>query len=72
MEEQDLSVGLEVLNLSVRAINCLKRSGIYDVSGLIDLLESEKSLMQIRNLGQKSAKEIVEKLQEYLEAERKS
>lgn len=51
---------LEDLDLSVRSYNCLKRSGIKTVQDLCNMKESE--LMTVRNLGKKSHKEIIEKL----------
>lgn len=56
----DLDIG--ELDLSVRSHNCLKRAGIRTIKEL-----SEKTvydLYKIRNLGKKSAKEIMQKLEE--------
>ena len=50
----------EQLNLSVRAMNCLRRSGINTVGELIST--DVNDLMSLRNFGQKSKKEIDEKL----------
>lgn len=55
---------IEVLNLSVRATNCLERSGLTKLSMLIGLPYSE--FRNIRNLGALSANEIQEKLELYL------
>ena len=49
------------LNLSVRAENCLRRAGINRVSNLI--LMSYYELCNIRNLGLKSLREIIVKLE---------
>ena len=51
------------LDLSVRAYNCLKRAGINTLADLADMSWDE--LIQIRNLGRNSAKEIREKVKEF-------
>ncbi|MCL1885532.1 MAG: DNA-directed RNA polymerase subunit alpha [Dehalococcoidia bacterium] len=48
------------LDLSVRALNCLHRSGINTVGELASL--DEKELLNLRNFGQKSRIEVEEKL----------
>jgi len=53
---------VEQLNLSVRAMNCLRRSGINTVGELIST--NVNDLMSLRNFGQKSKNEIDEKLTE--------
>ena len=56
---------IDELELSVRAYNCLRRAGCCSVGDVLRLAEdSEKGLMRIRNLGTKSAKEILEKIEE--------
>lgn len=55
-----VNMSLEDLDLSVRSYNCLKRSQIKTVADLCNMKESE--LMTVRNLGKKSYKEILEKL----------
>lgn len=50
------------LDLSVRSINCLRRAGFKTVEELANL--TVEKLMKIRNLGRKSLKEILEKLEE--------
>jgi DNA-directed RNA polymerase alpha subunit len=58
-------LGIEELNLSVRAYNCLKRAQCQTIGDVLRLAESrENGLMQIRNLGTKSAEEILAKLEE--------
>ncbi len=52
---------VEQLNLSVRAMNCLRRSGINTVGELIST--DINDLMSLRNFGQKSKKEIDERLE---------
>jgi DNA-directed RNA polymerase subunit alpha len=51
---------VEKLDLSVRAMNCLRRSGINTVGELVSL--GEKELLSLRNFGQKSRQEVEEKL----------
>jgi len=56
---------IEMLNLSVRAYNCLKRAGITKVGEiLVRLQKGEDELLAIRNFGQKSLDELLEKLDE--------
>lgn len=57
-----LSTPIEELELSMRSFNSLKRSGILTVQELID--RPKNDVEQIRNLGKKSLKEIMRKLQE--------
>jgi DNA-directed RNA polymerase subunit alpha len=52
---------VEKLDLSVRAMNCLRRSGINTVGELVSL--GDKELLSLRNFGQKSRQEVEEKLQ---------
>ena len=52
---------IEELDLTVRSYNCLKRAGIENVDELTQRTEDE--MLRIRNLGNKSFKEIKEKLQ---------
>ncbi|MBI4570375.1 MAG: hypothetical protein HY723_00360 [Chloroflexi bacterium] len=51
---------IEDLNLSVRAYNCLKRSGLMTVGQVLE--KSEEELLTLRNFGQKSYDELKEKL----------
>ena len=53
---------VEELDLSVRSYRCLKRGKINTVGELT--IKTEKELMRIRNLGSKSLKEIIHKLEE--------
>ena len=52
---------VEQMNLSVRAMNCLRRSGINTIGELIS--KGEKELLALRNFGQKSKEEINERLE---------
>lgn len=51
---------VEQMDLSVRALNCLRRSGIDTVGELIS--RDEKELLALRNFGQKSRLEVGERL----------
>ncbi|MHB8575996.1 MAG: DNA-directed RNA polymerase subunit alpha [Dehalococcoidia bacterium] len=59
---------IEDLSLSVRAYNCLKRSGLMTVGQVLE--KSEDELLSLRNFGRKSYDELRDKLVEmgYLEA----
>lgn len=63
-DKEDLSqTKIDVLDLSVRASNCLKRANIYTLGDLTE--RTEDDLSKIRNLGKKSVDEIIEKLKTY-------
>lgn len=51
---------IEELDLSVRAYNCLKRSGITKVGQILEM--SEDDLLAVRNFGRKSLQELRERL----------
>jgi DNA-directed RNA polymerase subunit alpha len=51
---------IEDLNLSVRAYNCLKRSGLMTVGAVLE--KNEDELLALRNFGRKSYDELREKL----------
>ncbi len=53
---------IEELNLSVRAYNCLKRSGLMTVGTVLE--KSEDELLSLRNFGRKSYDELRDKLAE--------
>ena len=59
--DEQFNTPLEQLDLSVRTINALRRSGITTVGELIT--RGEKELLSIRNFGQKSKRELEERLQ---------
>ncbi len=58
-----LNMTVEELELSGRALNCLKAAGISYVGELVQKTETE--LLKIRSFGKKSLDEIVEKLQQF-------
>lgn len=51
------------LDLSVRSFNCLKRAGKNTLRDIVEMTEND--LLQIRNLGRKSAEEIIGKIKSY-------
>jgi len=53
---------VSALDLTQRSYNCLKRNGIETVSELAEKINGIADLLAFRNLGQKSAKEIMFKL----------
>jgi DNA-directed RNA polymerase subunit alpha len=56
---------IEELELTVRAYNCLKRAGITQVGEILEKLQKgEEEILAIRNFGQKSLDELMDKLQE--------
>ena len=57
-----LETPIEEIEFSVRAYNCLKRANINTVQDLIDKREAE--VTKIRNLGKKSLKEVLDKVNE--------
>lgn len=57
-----LETPIEEIEFSVRTYNCLKRANINTVQDLIDKREAE--VTKIRNLGKKSLKEVIDKVNE--------
>ncbi len=53
---------IEALDLSVRSYNCLKRAGYSNIGPLDEDIAAGKKLKEIRNCGNKSAREIMEHL----------
>lgn len=51
-------LSIDEMNLTVRSSNGLKRANIHNFGQLKDRLEIENGLINIRNIGQKSLKEI--------------
>jgi len=63
--KKDQQTPLEILDLSVRSYNCLRRAGIDTVEKLIKI--SEKELFEVRNLGRNGFEEVVKKIKEIKE-----
>ena len=51
-------LGIDEMNLTVRSSNGLKRANIHTFCQLYDRMQTTNGLMNIRNIGQKSIKEI--------------
>ncbi len=66
---------IEVLDLSARSINCLKRAGYRTIGDLVNNISHSSELKHIRNCGATSIAEIMDKLFAYqymsLEKERR-
>jgi DNA-directed RNA polymerase subunit alpha len=62
LEPDKYNTPIEELDLSVRAYNCLKRSGLMTVGQVLE--KSEDELLTLRNFGQKSYDELKAKLSE--------
>jgi DNA-directed RNA polymerase subunit alpha len=62
-QEQDsiLDASIETLELSIRSMNCLKNANIRTIRDLVS--KAEKDMTDIRNFGEKSLKEVREKLE---------
>jgi DNA-directed RNA polymerase subunit alpha len=58
--DEKYNMQVDQLDLSVRTMNCLRRSGISTVGELIS--KKPKELLKLRNFGQKSFHEIEERL----------
>lgn len=61
-ENRILDLPVEHLDLSVRSFNCLKREEFHTVRHIVNLTETE--LQNIHNLGEKSVREIIDKIKE--------
>ena len=62
-KEQEPSITIDELELSVRAYNCLKRASINSMAEL--LKKSEHDLLNIKNFGKKSSDEVIERLHHF-------
>jgi len=60
--ERKLNMSLAELELSVRATNCLESEGITTVRDLV--IRTEEELLEVRNFGETTLKEVRQKLQE--------
>ncbi len=65
---EQMEQGVDVLDLSQRAYNCLRRNSIYTLGDLVNGVEtrgdetSKRQLLRFRNLGRKTSEEILLKL----------
>ncbi len=62
-DEEEPSITIDELELSVRAYNCLKRASINSMAEL--LKKSEHDLLNIKNFGKKSSDEVIERLHHF-------
>jgi DNA-directed RNA polymerase subunit alpha len=60
-EDTILDDSIETLELSIRSMNCLKNANIRTLRDLVS--RSEKEMVEIRNFGEKSLKEVRSKLE---------
>lgn len=64
-DEEKMNTPIEVLDLSVRVFNSLKRTGITTVGEVLEMLErGPDAMLAIRNFGEKSLDELVQRLKE--------
>jgi hypothetical protein len=59
-----MTLRIEELSLSVRAYNCLRRTGLITVGQVIE--KSEEELRAIRNMGPKTYEEVVSRIEEFI------
>ena len=67
IQDEKKSLTIDVLNLSNRSYNCLKRANIITLEDLAS--KEENDLLKIRGLGQTNLKEIIEKLHIFLKGD---
>ena len=60
-----LETPIEELELSVRSFNCLRRAGMATVGDIVQNIDTREDLLKIRNLGKRSADEIMNAILEY-------
>src|SRR5437899_11015756 len=66
--ERKLNMSLAELELSVRATNCLESEGITTVKDLV--IRTDEELLEVRNFGETTLKEVKQKLSERSEERR--
>ena len=62
MTKEMMSAPIEVLDLSMRPANCLKRAGFKTVGDVVKAVAPEQGIGNLRNCGKKSVREIKEQL----------
>ena len=62
INEKLYDIGIEVLELSVRASNCLENAGYTTVGKLVEKINKREDLKKLRNCGEKTVDEIMEQL----------
>ena len=63
LKDINSEMGIEILELSVRSMNCLKQAGFSDLISLIG--KRPQDLLKIRNMGHHSYAEVVKKLETF-------
>jgi DNA-directed RNA polymerase subunit alpha len=64
-DEEKFNTPIETLDLSVRVFNSLKRTGITTIGEVLEMLDrGPDAMLAIRNFGEKSLDELVERLKE--------
>lgn len=63
--EELLQTPIDDLELSVRSFNCLRRAGMATVGDIVQNIDTRDDLLKIRNLGMRSADEIMNAIMEY-------
>ena len=53
---------IDELELSVRSYNCLRRAGYQTINSVVNDIDRREDLFKIRNLGRKSADEVMLRL----------
>ena len=62
INEKLYDTGIEVLELSVRASNCLEQAGYTTIGKLVEKIDKGEDLKRFRNCGAKTVDEIMEQL----------
>lgn len=62
MNDGFMSTDIDVLDLSVRASNGLKKAGFFTVGAMVEKISGRDDLLKLRNMGKKSVSEVMEKL----------
>lgn len=62
MTEKMSESPIEALDLSTRAYNCMKRRGFDTIGELVTSIAAGNDIRQTKNLGEKTAREVMEKL----------
>ena len=57
-----MNADIENLELTPRSYNCLKRAGYDTINSVVEDVESRKDFLKVRNMGRKSANEVMLKL----------
>lgn len=63
--EEFMTTPIEELELSVRSYNCLRRAGLNTVGDIVENVDTRDDLLRIRNLGRRSADEIMDGILRY-------